>query len=105
FFGTLGHRISPTSRSLKGNSKSLNQAAEKSLKALFLALGGEAWGHSVTLLLRDLSSKIAVPKDVEEADARLDKHYLLTPYPNGFDAGAPVDYYTLHEAEQAVGDA
>jgi HEPN domain-containing protein len=35
-------------------------------------------------------------------DARsLDKFYIPTRYPNGFDAGAPADYYTHQDAEAA----
>ncbi|MCH7934957.1 MAG: HEPN domain-containing protein [Gemmatimonadetes bacterium] len=36
---------------------------------------------------------------------RLDKHYIPTRYPNGFDVGAPTDYYTEAEAEAAIADA
>ena len=36
---------------------------------------------------------------------RLDKHYLPTWHPNGFDAGAPTDYYTVAEAQTAIADA
>ena len=32
----------------------------------------------------------------------LDKHYIPTRYPNGFDSGAPTDFYTEEEAQTAV---
>jgi HEPN domain-containing protein len=35
---------------------------------------------------------------------RLDKHYIPTRYPNGFDTGAPTDYYTDEEAERAIAE-
>ncbi|HUP65832.1 MAG TPA: HEPN domain-containing protein [Thermoanaerobaculia bacterium] len=35
----------------------------------------------------------------------LDKHYIPTRYPNGFERGAPTDYYTKAEAEAAIHDA
>jgi len=35
----------------------------------------------------------------------LDKHYIPTRCPNGFDLGAPHDYYTADEARQAIEDA
>jgi HEPN domain-containing protein len=35
----------------------------------------------------------------------LDKHYIPTRYPNGFERGAPVDFYTAKEADQAIGNA
>jgi HEPN domain-containing protein len=32
----------------------------------------------------------------------LDKFYIPTRYPNGFDFGAPTDYYTEEEANNAI---
>jgi predicted nucleotidyltransferase len=32
----------------------------------------------------------------------LDKHYIPTRYPNGFDSGAPTDFYTKQEGEMAL---
>jgi len=81
------------------------QAAEKAVKAVVLAQGGEPWGHSVTILLGALAERIAASSDLVDAGKRLDKHYIPTRYPNGFDAGAPTDYYTRAEAEAAVKDA
>ena len=80
------------------------QAAEKAVKALILHLSGEGWGHSVTKLLLDLAALIHVPEEILLAARRLDKHYIPTRYPNGFDAGAPRDYYTSGEAGQAITD-
>ena len=82
-----------------------HQAAEKAVKALFLSLGGEGWGHSITRLLRDASHRLEVTDDLIMAAQRLDKHYIPTRYPNGFDLGAPRDYYTADEARQAISDA
>ena len=36
---------------------------------------------------------------------KLDKHYIPTRYPNGFDAGAPKEYYTDEDVETAIRDA
>jgi HEPN domain-containing protein len=82
-----------------------HQAAEKAVMALFLSLGGEGWGHSITRLLTDVSHKVQVSEDLMTAARRLDKHYIPTRYPNGFDVGAPHDYYTADEARQAITDA
>jgi HEPN domain-containing protein len=82
-----------------------HQAAEKAVKGLILSLGGEGWGHAVSRLLKDLQHKLAVTDNLIEAAQRLDKHYIPTRYPNGFDVGAPRDYYTAPEAEQAIDDA
>ncbi|MCF8062454.1 MAG: HEPN domain-containing protein [Deltaproteobacteria bacterium] len=82
-----------------------HQAAEKAVKALFLHLGGDAWGHGISRLLKDLQHRMEVPPGLMEAAKRLDKHYIPTRYPNGFDTGSPRDYYTAGEAEQAIQDA
>ena len=81
------------------------QSAEKALKGLTQHLGGEPWGHAVTVLLGDLTERLDVPPPLVEAGKRLDKHYIPTRYPNGFDAGAPTDYYTAAEADAAIDDA
>ncbi len=83
------------------------QAAEKGVKAVVQINGGEPWGHSVTVLLggEGLAERISIADDLVEAGKRLDKHYIPTRYPNGFDAGAPTDYYTAAEAEDAIADA
>lgn len=78
------------------------QAAEKALKAVCMFYGMESWGHSITLLLGQLEETVEIP-DTLRLDAKtLDKHYIPTRYPNGFDAGAPSDYYTEEEARKAV---
>jgi HEPN domain-containing protein len=82
-----------------------HQAAEKATKALFLSRSGEGWGHAITRLLQELGHKLTIPEDLFEAARRLDKHYIPTRYPNGFDQGAPRDYYTAGEAQQAIADA
>ncbi|MEE8585296.1 MAG: HEPN domain-containing protein [Acidobacteriota bacterium] len=82
-----------------------HQAAEKAVKGLYLRLGGEAWGHSVTRLLKDLGARLSMPRQLEQAAKSLDKHYIPTRYPNGFDSGAPFDYYVAEEAEKALAHA
>ena len=81
------------------------QAAEKALKALFQRLHLDAWGHTLSLLVASLPETVCVEPGMLDAAKRLDKHYIPTRYPNGFDRGAPVDFYTLGEAEQAIRDA
>jgi HEPN domain-containing protein len=81
------------------------QASEKAVKALALRLGGEPWGHSVTALLQALpAAHRPVDALLDQAKA-LDKHYVQPRYPNGFDSGAPGDYYTRAEADAAVAHA
>ena len=78
------------------------QAAEKALKAVFWRHGLDAWGHTLSALIGELPEEVAVPDRLVDLCKSLDKHYILTRYPNGFDTGAPTDFYTEGEAETAV---
>lgn len=79
------------------------QSAEKALKALYDFWGGEGWGHVVVKLLKELpAKKVSVKKNLLEKAAYLDKLYIPTRYPNGFDMGSPADYYTAKEAREAI---
>ena len=84
---------------------SAQQASEKAIKAVFLSQHGEGWGHSVYALLRGLNKTVDIPESVFEAAKSLDKHYITTRYPNGFDQGIPGDYYTKKEAQEAIVNA
>jgi HEPN domain-containing protein len=81
------------------------QAAEKGLKALVMAHGGEPWGHLLTALAEALPAGLAAPPAVLDAARRLDKHYIPARYPNGFASGFPGMLYTRGEALQAIEDA
>jgi HEPN domain-containing protein len=83
-----------------------HQAAEKALKAVFLKRGMDAWGHTVTALIGNLPDTVEKPPEMLINYARiLDKYYIPTRYPNGFESGAPVDYYTREEAQSAIQQA
>jgi len=81
------------------------QGAEKAVKAVYQWLGAIAWGHSVTMLLTNLPESYYPTESLVEQAKALDKHYITTRYPNGFERGAPLDYYTLAEAERSIEDA
>ena len=81
------------------------QGAEKAVKAVYQRLGAVAWGHSVTMLLTNLPETCHPPETLVERAKALDKHYIPTRYPNGFEQGAPMDYYTRAEAERSIEDA
>jgi len=81
------------------------QSAEKVLKALIMALGGEPWGHLTAGLVEALPASAAASGDVLDAARRLDKHYIPSRYPNGFAASYPGKLYTKDEAERAIADA
>jgi len=72
---------------------------------LILSKSGEGWGHSVTRLLKDLSEMMDVPQVLIKSGMRLDKHYIPARYPNGFNSGAPREYYTDEDAKKSVEDA
>ncbi|MEA3440428.1 MAG: HEPN domain-containing protein [Chloroflexota bacterium] len=83
-----------------------HQAAEKALKAVYLKLGMDAWGHTVTVLIGNLPDTVEQPQDELIDYARvLDKYYIPTRYPNGFESGAPTDFYTHEEARNAIRQA
>jgi HEPN domain-containing protein len=82
-----------------------HQAAEKSIKAVFQKLHLDAWGHTLSLLLAALPHESRPAEELIDRAKRLDKHYLPTRYPNGFERGAPTDLYTAAEAELAIADA
>ena len=83
-----------------------HQAAEKALKAVFLKQGMDAWGHTLTVLIGNLPQSVEGPSESLVDYARiLDKYYIPTRYPNGFDSGAPTDFYTGDEAHSAYQQA
>jgi HEPN domain-containing protein len=84
---------------------SAQQGAEKAVKAVYLHRHGEGWGHSVLKLLEGLADQMEIPEALFDAARTLDKHYIPTRYPNGFDQGFPGDYYTAREAREAIDHA
>ena len=104
--GDLGHsKNARTAGDYDWACFAAQQAAEKAVKGLILAKSGEGWGHSVMRLLKDLAGVIMVPEGLIRCGMRLDRHYIPTRYPNGFDAGAPREYYADEDAQQAIRDA
>ena len=81
------------------------QAAEKGVKAVHEHRHGEGWGHVISKLLRELPLEIGVTEGLVQTGLRLDKLYIPTRYPNGFDSGAPGDFYIEAEAQHAIADA
>ena len=84
---------------------SAQQAAEKALKAVYIHLGRIAWGHSVKRLLEGLQDVYSVDENLMNCARLLDRFYLPTRYPNGFDYGKPGDYYTQEDSQKAIGCA
>jgi HEPN domain-containing protein len=78
------------------------QAAEKAVKALHLALGQEAWGHVIARLLQELSNQLVVPAELIEQARVLDNFYIPTRYPNGHPEGSPFEHYGIIQSEEAI---
>jgi HEPN domain-containing protein len=76
------------------------QAAEKAVKAIHLALGQEAWGHAVARLLAELPNRPA--DDLVEKGRVLDNFYVATRYANGHSEGAPFEHYGPLHSTQAI---
>jgi len=81
---------------------SAQQAAEKAVKAVFQAIGAEAWGHSVAGLLEELEEKFNIPKALIDKALELDKVYIPARYPNAHPRGSPFKLYTRIEAERMI---
>jgi HEPN domain-containing protein len=65
----------------------------------------EAWGHVLTDLLKALPQDIKIGDELPGYAKQLDKNYIPTRYPNGFESGAPIDFYTAEDANAAIAHA
>lgn len=81
---------------------SAQQAAEKAAKAVFQKMAAEAWGHSVSDLLVELSKHHNLSEDLIDAALELDKAYIPTRYPNAHPSGSPRYRYTKQEARRLI---
>lgn len=55
--------------------------------------------------VNSLLSHARLSEELLDRARRLDRHYIPTRYPNGFDRGAPRDYFTAADSNQAISDA
>ena len=78
------------------------QAAEKGIKAVLQRLNAAAWGHSIFELMRIISKKVEVNEELLNCARSLDRYYVPTRYPNGFESGSPYEYFTRRDAEDAI---
>ncbi|HWP37153.1 MAG TPA: HEPN domain-containing protein [Gemmatimonadales bacterium] len=81
------------------------QAAEKAVKATVSVLGGEARGHAIVAIASALPKSAQLAADLTDAARRLDRHYVPTRDPTGFDRGTPHEYYTAQDSSTAIKDA
>ncbi len=81
---------------------SAQQSAEKALKAVNQRFSGEAWGNSVKHLLEGLPPEAGVTDHLIDCGRILDRFYIPTRYPNGFDYGKPADYSTGTDSQEGI---
>ena len=79
---------------------SAQQAAELAAKVWLEGQGRVETGHPVSYLIARADEP---PEEILQAARTLDRYYIPTRYPNGFDRGAPMDYYDAQTAGEAVG--
>jgi HEPN domain-containing protein len=76
------------------------QAAEKAVKALHLAMGQEAFGHTIAKLLTELP--IQADGVLVEKARVLDNFYVPTRSANGHPEGAPFEHYGVLQSHEAI---
>ncbi|MFX0114851.1 MAG: HEPN domain-containing protein [Candidatus Hodarchaeota archaeon] len=81
---------------------SAQQSAEKAVKAVFLKLHAEAWGHSVADLLAELTKTRNVPESLIDLALQLDKAYIPARYPNAHPSGSPRRRFVAEEARRLI---
>jgi HEPN domain-containing protein len=84
---------------------SAQQAAGKAVKAVFQAMGAEAWGPAVADLLAELARRHRVPEALIEAALERDKACIPAWYPTAHPSGSPRTRYIRGEAERLIGYA
>jgi HEPN domain-containing protein len=80
------------------------QSAEKAMKALWFAIDGDPWGHSIQKLVMQFPRQemLAEMEKWLVNAARLDKFYIPTRYPNGLPDLIPGQTYLAQDSTQAI---
>lgn len=75
------------------------QVAEKSLKAIAFYRGIDmVESHS----LKEIAEALKINSEIDTKARRLDQYYISTCYPDAFSSGAPFEYFTSEQAEEAL---
>jgi HEPN domain-containing protein len=75
------------------------QVAEKCLKAIAIDRGAaQVKSHSTLAIAQSLK----INGRVELMSRRLDQYYITTRYPDAFSEGAPYEFFTEDQAEEAL---
>ena len=80
------------------------QCSEKAMKALWLSIDEDPWGHSIQKLVMQFPQQdmLQNAQNWLEHAAFLDKFYIPTRYPNGLPDLTPGQVYTSQESAHAV---
>lgn len=80
------------------------QSAEKAMKALWLAIDDDPWGHSIQKLVMQFpqQDRLNGLQNWISNAAYLDKFYIPTRYPNGLPDLTPSQVYNSEDAVQAI---
>lgn len=81
------------------------QSAEKALKALCEKHNIVVRSHQLLGLLKALNEFEDITDDIYKKGVTLDRFYIPTRYPNGFTSGAPMEYFFVDDAQEAIKDA
>jgi HEPN domain-containing protein len=80
------------------------QSSEKAMKALWLSIDNDPWGHSIQKLVMQFPQQHMLPNIQNWLDyaAYLDKFYIPTRYPNGLPDLTPGQVYISQDSAQAI---
>ena len=75
------------------------QAAEKAIKSLALSRGfDQIKSHSIFEIITELD----INDELKHIARRLDQYYISTRYPDAFPSGAPFQFFTEEQANEAL---
>ena len=80
------------------------QCSEKAMKALWLSIDSDPWGHSIQKLVMQFPRQ-NVLEDLQKwltSAAYLDKFYIPTRYPNGLPDLTPGQVYSSQDSKEAI---
>lgn len=81
------------------------QSAEKAFKALCEKHNIIIRTHQLMGLLKAISNFEDITNEIYQKGIILDRFYIPTRYPNGFTSGAPMEYFFVDDAKEAIKNA
>jgi HEPN domain-containing protein len=74
------------------------QAGGKAIRSIAYFQGKDVRGHSIT----KIAQALAYNGEIEQAGKMLDLFYISARYPDALPAGAPFEFFTKEQAEEAL---